>query len=132
MAQNTERVVREEFGRTAIWLFFSLLGWSLIIQYTPDFEPQLMNYIGIVIATAIAMSIVVVVIRLVTGEELKGGTESKDLILITTSFIVSFYLFWTSLTETWTIVTTALVAVLVTTVAVRLFFPGVVGIGSKS
>lgn len=128
MNQKTTRILREEFGRTAVWLFFSLFGWSLVLNSSPDYDVSLSVFFGVVLATAIGMSLVVVAIRLVTGRDLQGGTEAKDLTLVTTLFVVGFYFVWSHLTANWTPITWGLVAVCVATVAVRVARPSVFGI----
>jgi hypothetical protein len=125
MNQEKTRIVREEFGRTAVWLFFSLLGWSLAVNSSPDVSVSLPVFFGAVLATAVGMSLVVVAVRLRTGRELTGGTESKDLLLTATTFGVGCYLVWSYLTASWTALTWVLALVCAATVAVRVARPSV-------
>ncbi|WP_435151806.1 hypothetical protein [Haladaptatus sp. DFWS20] len=128
MNQQTNRIVREEFGRTAAWLFFSLLGWSLILNSTPELDMALPTFLGATFATAAGMSLVVITVRLRTGRELKGGRELKDLVLLTTLYLVSIYLLWAHLSANWTTVTSVLVMASVATVVIRIVRPSVFGI----
>lgn len=130
MNRKTKRVVREETGRTAVWLFFSAIGWGLLVDSTPGFTLSTVELFAAIFGTAVAMSGVVVGIRLATGRELQGGTESKDLLLVTTLFVMSLYLLWSYLTANWTSATWGLVAVSVLTVAVRVVRPSILGIDS--
>lgn len=131
MNQKTKRILREEVGRTAVWLFFSVIGWSLVLNATPDVSLSLPVLSALLVGTAVAMSGVVVAVRLATGRELKGGTESKDLLLLTTTFLVGFYLAWAYLSANWTTMTSVLVVVLVLTVVVRVVRPSALGIESS-
>lgn len=124
---RTKRIVREEVGRTAVWLFFSLIGWSLVLASSPGVDATMPTFLGAVAVTAIGMSAVVVAIRIVTGRELTGGTASKDLVLLTTLFVVSFYLLWATLSARWTTLTTGLAIVAVLTVVVRIVRPATFG-----
>lgn len=128
MNKQTTRIVREEFGRTAAWLFFSLIGWSLILNSTPKLDMALPKFFGATLATAAGMSLVVITVRLITGRELKGGRESKDLVLLTTLYLVSFYLLWAHLSANWTTVASLLVLACVATVVVRIIRPSVFGV----
>lgn len=123
MTPETKRVLREETGRTAVWLFFSIIGWSLLFTSIESLSPTLLTLSGSVLLTAAGMSALVAAIRLKTGRELKGGDESKDLLLVTTLLGVGFYLLWAALSDSWTAVTALLVVVVVLTVLARLVRP---------
>lgn len=65
------RIVREELGRSAVWLLFSIFGWALVLTQTTLPESGLL-WGGLVSGSVAAMTALMIVLRVATGETFRS------------------------------------------------------------
>lgn len=85
-------IVGEEFMRGVAWHFGSLIAWSVVISQTSALSATPATVVGLPAGTALAITLVMIATRYLTGSDLKVQSEGGHLLVMIAGAIVFGFL----------------------------------------